>query len=71
MKALLAAIGIFLISWIIAIAVYTFVAWLIIGVILPLFNVVVVLTFWQYVLIGVVFGLVTSFFRTTVTVNKD
>jgi len=67
----LAVIGIFLITCIISIAFYAFVAWLIIGVILPLFSVVITLTFWQYVLIGVAFGLVTSFFRTTVTVKRD
>lgn len=68
----LAAIGIVLVTFIIAVAFYAFLAWLIIGVILPMFGVILTLTFWQYVLIGVAFGLVTSCFRTIVkSSSKD
>ena len=55
---------------ILAMCASAFIAWLVIGVVLPMFGVVVVLTFWQYVIIGLTFSLITSYFRTSIKINK-
>lgn len=55
-KAIISILAV-IFSLVCAVACWAFGVWLLVGVILPMFNIIFTLTFWQYVAIGaLIFG---------------